>query len=67
MDNSNFINLMKRQQEMIQNQQAQISQLLEMQQRQNMENEIKNMSRIQIQHMNVKYNMRIKVVNLILK
>jgi curved DNA-binding protein CbpA len=39
MDNSNFINLMKRQQEMIQNQQAQISQLLEMQQRQNMENE----------------------------
>mgnify|MGYP002870426742 CR=1 FL=1 len=41
MDNSNFINLMKRQQEMIQNQQAQISQLLEMQQRQNMENEHK--------------------------
>ena len=41
MDNSNFINLMKRQQEMIQNQQAQISQLLEMQQRQNMENERK--------------------------
>ena len=41
MDNSNFINLMKRQQEMIQNQQAQISQLLEMQQRQNMENDHK--------------------------
>ena len=41
MDNSNFINLMKRQQEMIQNQQAQISQLLEMQQRQSMENEQK--------------------------
>lgn len=39
MDNSNFINLMKRQQEMIQNQQAQISQLLEMQQSQNMQNE----------------------------
>ena len=41
MDNSDFINLMKRQQEMIQNQQAQINQLLEMQQRQNMENEHK--------------------------
>ncbi|MDA7663713.1 DnaJ domain-containing protein [bacterium] len=39
MDNSNFINLMKRQQEMISNQQAQISQLLEMQQSQNMQNE----------------------------
>ena len=39
MDNSNFINLMKRQQEMIQNQQAQISQLLEMQQQQSIQNE----------------------------
>ena len=39
MENSDFINLMKRQQEMIQNQQAQISQLLEMQQKQNMQNE----------------------------
>ena len=41
MENSDFINLMKQQQEMISNQQAQISQLLEMQQRQNMENERK--------------------------
>ena len=41
MENSDFINLMKRQQEMISNQQAQISQLLEMQQQQNMENERK--------------------------
>jgi curved DNA-binding protein CbpA len=41
MENSNFINLMKRQQEMISNQQAQISQLLEMQQSQNMKNERK--------------------------
>ena len=41
MENSDFINLMKRQQEMINNQQAQISQLLEMQQKQNMENERK--------------------------
>jgi curved DNA-binding protein CbpA len=41
MENSDFINLMKRQQEMINNQQAQISQLLEMQQSQNMENERK--------------------------
>ena len=41
MENRDFINLMKRQQEMINNQQAQISQLLEMQQSQNMENERK--------------------------
>ena len=39
MDNSNFINLMKSQQEMIQNQQTQINALLEMQQTQKMNEE----------------------------
>ena len=41
MENGDFINLMKRQQDMIQNQQQQISALLDMQQTQMMQNEQK--------------------------